>query len=96
MKIMISGLAPTDQNNTLYNTIKRFEEDLLRRIPKLQTFSLVMEQRGFGLGNIHCRHNLDDMENHLTLTFHYRQLPTIEAIIRELKDQLKSLLQAYF
>jgi hypothetical protein len=99
MKIIITGLLPTDtnQHNIFYNTIKRFEEDFKRRIPDLQTFSfIIIERRGFEYENISCNHILDESEKQLTLTCFYRQLPTTESIVRELSGQLKSLLTVYY
>jgi hypothetical protein len=103
MKIGITGVAgPNGQSAkiTLYNIIKRFEEDLKSHIPKLQEFNLILEKRTLSLpgnccGNMQCIHTLCIEEKFLKLCLYYRNEPSCETIEKELVLQLKYLLKTY-
>lgn len=102
MKITVTGFAASDSeqsNILLFNTIKRFEEDFVRRMPHLKEFGFFAEQQissvNYSTGNVQYNHILNENETSLMLTCYYRLTPTIETMTRDLAAQLKLLLQFY-
>lgn len=102
MKITVTGFVASDSvqsNIILFNTIKRFEEDFIRRIPQLKEFGFIAEQQictvNYSTGNVQYNHVLNENETSLLLTCYYRVTPTIETMTRDLSAQLKSLLMYY-
>ena len=101
MKIIVTGSETIGHQSDakLFNTVKRFQEDLLRRLPELKEFKLAVVQQGgptgYLLGNTRYSHLLNDDETHLVLTCFYRNLPPIDLLENELTGQLKALLQIY-
>jgi len=102
MTININGLPDIsnvrESKIVFYNTVKRYEEDLLRRIPCLQQCDiLIMQARQikYSPDNLWCFHKLAPDESTLKLNFYYRHTPTMDHLLKEVTTQLKTLLSEY-
>lgn len=90
--------SSNDNRTMLYNTIKRAQEDIVRRIPKLETFKLsLIQDDSFGMesGNVKGTHILTHDERVLILTLSYRSDVSIETILKGLTKQIGVLKKIY-
>ena len=100
MKITINQFICSDgsiEDVILYNTIKRYQEDLLRRVPHLNEFVLVIKLQdtyGYLPGNLRYSYQLDESEIHLKVTCAYRTTATVHLMNTELKNYLSNLLDS--
>lgn len=103
MNIQINLPEPQIEGNlkiVIYNTIKRSEEDFLRRIPSLIDFTVTVKKvpdSSISIGNfpINAKHSLSEDETTLALQIGYRSLAVAEKIVDALTSELKKIKISY-
>ncbi|HMI08713.1 MAG TPA: hypothetical protein VK528_14275 [Flavobacterium sp.] len=92
-----SGLPDT---TSLYNIIKRNEEDLLRRIPNLKEFLLDLsglpEHAITNSNNILARHQLSGDESALRMIIRYHRRSSVENISKSIVSELAKIKAIYY
>jgi len=82
-----------------YNSIKRKEEDLRRRLPDLTNFNLIVRQSGTSLhyypANLHKQRHISEDESTLTVTFQYKVVPGDGEILKAIEKELEELKKIY-
>ncbi len=102
MKITIDIPQPNGSQNDaqLFNTVKRFQEDLLKRFPQLAEVKLMVAQHSgpllYPYGNTKFDHTLNDDKTRIDLKYRYRNQPSNDTLERELMTHLRLMLQSYY
>jgi len=102
MKITLPPNVPFEDiqsRNSLYNSIKRNEEDLLRRFPFLKEFYLDFKySRILSPGantTFETNYDLAEDESSITLRIDYSLKPTIEKVCKVITNEISKIKSEY-
>lgn len=92
--------SDSDLKAIIYNTVKRSQEDFLRRIPTLSDFTVTIKkapESNIRTGNfpVNAKHFLSEDETELTLQVDYRSAAIPEKIMDALNAELKKMKTFY-
>ena len=85
---------------SIYNIVKRNQEDLLRRIPSLSEFTVTLRKTpdsSLRVGNmpVAAKHQLTQKESALAINIEYRSVFDAQKIIDVLTSELKGIKRFY-
>lgn len=94
MKITIQPFAtslPTEEKTTLYNLLKRCEEDLLRRNPSFVEILLELKQVPLLSSSLSARYQILDDDSLLKIVVNFNKKPLAEKLYDVVSKELNTI-----